>query len=71
MGDEFSVFGQLSQLTPAGKPRDAKEVPLDKEARRRPRGKKKEPDPPSPQDADGEEPGENRNPSGKVLDIII
>ncbi len=71
MGEDISVFGQLSQLTPAGKPRDAKEVPLDKESRRRPRGKRKQPEPASSQDADGEEPGENRNPSGKVLDIII
>ena len=72
MNDEFSVFGQLSQLNPSGKPRDAKEVPVDKDTRRRPKGNKKRPAVAPKEDL--EETAENENyqkPSGKVVDIII
>jgi hypothetical protein len=76
MADESSIFGQLSQLNPPGKSRDAKEVPVDKDSRRRPRGKKKkkEPEGVSKEDWELEETAENgtdRKPSGKVVDIII
>ncbi len=72
MGDEFSVFGQLSQLNPSGKSRDAKEVPVDNDSRRRPKRKKKKPAVASQED--WEETAENetdQKPSGKVVDIII
>lgn len=74
MSDEFSVFGQLSRLNPSGKSRDAKEVPVDKDSRRRPKGKKKRPEVASQEDLDLEETAENetdQKPSGKVVDIII
>ena len=74
MADDFSIFGQLSQLNPSGKPRDAKEVPVDKDSRRRMKGKKKKPAEVSTEDLDLEETDENqaeRKPSGKVVDIII
>ena len=74
MSDEFSVLGQLSQLNPSGKPRDAKEVPVDKDSRRRPKGKRKRPTVVSKEDLDLEEMAENetdQKPSGKVVDIII
>ena len=76
MSDEFPIFGQLSQLNPSGKSRDAKEVPVDKESRRRPKGKKKKKGPGEavPGDTDLEETEENKadgRPSGKVVDIII
>lgn len=74
MSDEFSVFGQLSQLNPLGKPRDAKEVPVDRDSRRKSKGKKKRPAVASQEDLDLEETAENetdQKPSGKVVDIII
>jgi len=74
MGDEFSVFGQLSQLNPLGKPRDSKEVPVDKESRRRPKGKKKKAPLASPENSESEKMDENNTTdkaSGKIVDIII
>ncbi len=75
MSDEFSIFGQLSQLNPSGKARDAKEVPVDKESgRKTKRKKKKRPEGGSPEDLDLEgrdENNNNRSRSGKVVDIII
>ncbi len=75
MADESSIFGQLSQLNSPGKSRDAKEVPVDKDSRRRPRGKKKkEPEGVPKEDWELEETAENgtdRKPSGKLVDIII
>jgi hypothetical protein len=72
MSDEFSVFGQLSQLNPSGKPRDAKEVPVDKDSRRKPKGKKKRPAVASQEDLeDTAEAETDQKPSGKVVDIII
>jgi len=73
MGDEFSVFGQLSQLNPLGKPRDSKEVPVGKESRRRAKGKKKKAPLASP-NSEPEEMDENNTGdklSGKMVDIII
>ena len=77
MADEFPIFGQLTRLTPSGKPRDAKEVPVDKDSRRKAKGKKKK----SPEAGgaeelrqDPEEKGTNeeeRESSGKVVDILI
>jgi hypothetical protein len=75
MSDEFSIFGQLNQLNPSGKTRDAKEVPVDKESRRKTKGKKKKkPEVKSPEDLELEgrdENNNNRRRSGKVVDIII
>ena len=74
MGDEFSVFGQLSQLNPSGKTRNSEEVPVGKESRRRAKGKKKKAPLASPENSELEEMDENNTtdkPSGKVVDIII
>lgn len=75
MGDEFSVFGRLTQLNPSGKTRDSKEVPVDKDGRRKPkRGKRKRAELDSREDSELEEMEENNSggkPSGKVVDIII
>ena len=74
MADEFSIFGQLSGLNPSGQSRDAKEVPVDKDSRRRRKGKGKRPavTPPETEDAesDPEERRESKK-SGKVLDIVV
>jgi hypothetical protein len=77
MADTFSIFGQLTGLTPSGKPRDAKEVPVDKESRRKRKGKKKKgpegggagkwSEDPEGKGANEEE----RESSGKVVDILI
>ncbi len=77
MGDDFSIFGQLTGLTPSGKPKDAKEVPVDKESRRKMKGKKRK----RPEGGPGEELGRDleeqgksggeSKPSGKVVDILI
>ena len=72
MGGEFSVFGQLSQLNPSGKSRDAKEVPVDKDSRRRPKRKKKKLEVALKEDLEETaENGTDQKPSGKVVDIIV
>lgn len=74
MGEDFNIFGRLSQMNPAGKTRNSKEIPVDHESQRRPKKKKKRPRA-VPQDNLGEE-EEKENlsddqHSGKVVDIII
>ncbi len=62
-------------MNPSGKARDSKEVPVDKDSRRRkPKAKKKRAELTSPEDSELEEGGENNaggKKSGKVVDIII
>jgi hypothetical protein len=75
MGDESTLFGQLSQLNPSGQTRNSKEVPVDKDSRRRSKGKKKrEQRKLAIEESDLEEPeeGQNEKPaSGKVVDILV
>jgi hypothetical protein len=75
MGDEFPVFGQLSQLNPSGSTRNSKEVPVDKDSRRRRRGLKGKRGPETVEaDAgleEGEDPQKDKTPVGKVVDITI
>jgi hypothetical protein len=75
MADEYSILGQLNQMNPSGKARDSKEVPVDKDARRRkPKAKKKKAELTSPEDSELEEVEEDKpggKQSGKVVDIII
>jgi len=74
MPDDYSVFGQLSQLNPSGSTRNSKEVPVDKDARRRAKGKKKEPEKAEEEDLgpeEGTESSKEKPPVGKVVDITI
>ena len=76
MPDDYSVFGQLSQMNPSGSTRNSKEVPVDKDARRRPRGRKKEPEMEKAEEEEldlqeGPESSEENPPVGKVVDITI
>ena len=74
MGDESTLFGQLSQLNPSGQTRNYKEVPVDKDSRRRSKGKKRERGRPAAEKSDLEEPEEDQDEkpaSGKVVDILI
>jgi hypothetical protein len=74
MGDESTLFGQLSQLNPSGQTRNSKEVPVDKDSRRRSKGKKKERRRLAAEESDPEdrEEGQNEKPaSGKVVDILV
>ncbi len=74
MPDDYSVFGQLSQMNPPGSTRNSKEVPVDKDARRRVKGKKKEPKKGEEEDREVEEGTESSKenpPVGKVVDITI
>ena len=75
MGDDYSVFGQLSQLNPSGSTRNSKEVPVDKDSRRRTRrlkgkrgAERKEGDAGF---EEGEDSQKDKAPVGKVLDITI
>ncbi len=69
MADEFDIFGKLSQLTPPGKSRDPKEIPIGKEVPRRKKPKKKEKE---TEGANREDPQkEEQEESGNVVDIII
>jgi hypothetical protein len=74
MGDESTLFGQLSQLNPSGQTRNSKEVPVDKDSRRRSKGKKRERGRLAKEESDLEdlEEGQNEKPaSGKVVDILV
>jgi hypothetical protein len=74
MGDESTLFGQLSQLNPSGQTRNSKEVPVDKDSRRRSKVKKRERGRLAAEKSDLEEPEEDQDEkpaSGKVVDILI
>jgi len=73
MGDESNLFGQLSQLNPSGQTRNSKEVPVDKDSIRRPKRKRRERGRPAPEESSQGDPeeGQNENPSGKVVDILV
>jgi hypothetical protein len=74
MADDYSVFGQLSQMNPSGSTRNSKEVPVDKDARRRLKGKKKEVEKTEAEELDleeGTESSQDPPPVGKVVDITI
>jgi hypothetical protein len=74
MADEYSVFGQLSQMNPSGAARNSKEVPVDKDSRRRGKGRKKERVHREEEDLEREEEAEaspDQPPVGKVVDITI
>ncbi len=71
MSDDYSVFGQLPQMTPSGKTRNSKEIPVDKESSRRKMKRRKRPE---PEEDEAKEMGPEEKedlPSGKVLDITI
>jgi hypothetical protein len=73
MSDDYSVFGQLPQMTPSGKTRNSKEIPVDKESSRRKMKRRKSPES-IPEEDEAKEMGpeeEEDSPSGKVLDITI
>ena len=75
MGDDFPVFGQLSQLNPSGSTRNSKEVPVDKDPRRRSRRLKGKRGPETreedPELEEGEDSQKDKTPVGKVVDITI
>ena len=74
MADESTLFGQLSQLNPSSQTRNSKEVPVDKDSRRRSKGKKKERGRLAPEESGPEdlEEGQNEKPgAGKVVDILV
>ena len=74
MADESTLFGQLSQLNPPGQTRNSKEVPVDKDARRKPKGRKRERARLAPEESEMKEleDGQNEKPaSGKVVDILV
>ena len=75
MGDDFPVFGQLSQLNPSGSTRNSKEVPVDKDPRRRSRRLKGKRGPETreedPELEEGEDSPKDKTPVGKVVDITI
>ncbi len=74
MADESSLFGQLSQLNPSGQTRNSKEVPVDKDSRRRSKGKKREQGRLTAEESgleDREEGQKEKPASGKVVDILV
>jgi hypothetical protein len=75
MGDDYSVFGQLSQLNPSGSTRNSKEVPVDKDSRRKRRRLKGQRGPERREEdtefEEGEDSQKDKAPVGKVVDITI
>jgi len=75
MGDDYSVFGQLSQLNPSGSTRNSKEVPVDKDSRRKRRRLKGKRGPERREEdtefEEGEDSQKDKAPVGKVVDITI
>ena len=69
--DDQLSLNKLSQLSPSGKMKNPKEIPVGKDLPRKKKGKKNAP-PSSPEEGTGpkEEKG-TVSPSGRVLDIII
>jgi len=74
MPDDLAPLNKLSQMSPAGKMKDSKEVLKGKEMPRRKKGKKNAPGDSQEAGATGEEEREEQKPSlpsGRVVDIII
>ncbi len=74
MADDQLSLSKLSQLSPSGKMKDPKDIPVGKELPRRKKGKKNPPAPSQEARAGGEEESEEKGtaaPSGRVVDIII
>jgi hypothetical protein len=74
MLDDLAALNKLSQMSPAGKMKDSKEVLKGKENLRRKKGKKKNPEDLQEARAAGEEEKEGQepaSPSGRVVNIII
>jgi hypothetical protein len=74
--NDYSVFGQLSQMNPLGSTKNSKEGPVDKDARRRLKGKKKELEKEEGEEEDleleeGTESSKDNPPVVKVGDITI
>jgi hypothetical protein len=74
MLDDLAALHKLTQMSPAGKMKDSKEVLKGKEIPRRKKGKKKNPEeapdvPSGSEDERAEEKGSP--PPGRVLDILI
>jgi len=74
MADESTLFGQLSQLNPSGQTRNSKEVPVDKDSRRRSKRRRRERARLAPEESgmeDLEESANEKPTSGKVVDILV
>jgi hypothetical protein len=74
MLDDLAALNKLSQMSPAGKMKDSKEILKGKESLRRKKGKKKNPEDLQEAGAAGEEEKEGQesaSPSGRVVNIII
>jgi hypothetical protein len=72
MADEFLPLSKLSQLSPSGKMRDSKEIPIGKEVPQK-KGKKNRAQPSrNPKGEGREDPTEpEKSACGKILDITI
>jgi hypothetical protein len=74
MADDQLSLNKLSQLSPSGKMKDPKQIPVGKELPRKKKGKK---NPPGSSPEAGNGPREEKKekgtapPSGQVVDIII
>jgi hypothetical protein len=74
MLDDLAALNKLSQMSPAGKMKDSKEVLKGKEIPPRKRGKRKFPKDSQEGEASGEKEKEKQTPipsAGRVVDIII
>ncbi len=73
MADEFSPLNKLSQLSPSGKMKDSKEIPIGKEIPRKKKGKKNRALPShNPKGHTEEGPTElEKSACGKILDITV
>ena len=73
MADDLFSLSKLSQLSPSGKMKDPKEIPVGKDLARKKKGKKSPSEHSPESESTEEERGEKKEgaSSGQVLDIVI
>ncbi len=72
MADEFFPLNKLSQLSPSGKMKDSKEIPIGKEIPQKKGKKNRVPPSRTPKGEAGEDASElEKSACGKILDITV
>jgi len=72
MAEEFSPLNKLSQLSPSGKMRDSKEMPIGRETPQKKGKKNRVPPSRTPKEEAGEDTSKlEKSACGKILDITV
>lgn len=71
MADDVSLLSKLPQMSPAGKPKDSREIPVGPGVPRRKKRARRPLPPGGEEEENAPKEGEEETGSGKVLDILI